>query len=451
MNNKTRVNTERIPPQNIEAEIAVLGSILLDKSLIDIAGEKLKPEYFYLKAHQLIFRAILELYGNDKPVDLISLTDLLKKKGELEKAGGASLISSIIAALPTPANIEYYASIVREKAVLRQLIDISNDITNRCYTSKEDGTKILDKAEQLIFNIAQEKVSSDFVSLKDLISNSLELADKLSKKKEYIIGLPTGFRDLDIKTSGLHPSELIIIAGRPSMGKTSLAMNIARNVAVEEKKPVAIFSLEMSKEQLVQRLLCVEARVDSHKLRTGFLAEEDWPKLTMGAGVLFEAPIFIDDSSTLNALELRAKARRLKTREDIALIVLDYIQLMSAEITTQNRQQEIAEISRALKSLARELQIPIIAVSQLSRRVETRGESHRPILSDLRESGALEQDADVVMLLLREEYYNPDNEEVKGKAVLNIAKQRNGPTGDINFAFLKQYTRFEDLSSINEE
>jgi replicative DNA helicase len=442
---------ERVPPQNIEAEIAVLGSILLDKSLIDVAGEKLKPEHFYRKEHQLIFKSILELYNEDKPVDLISLTDCLKKKGELKKIGGSSFLSSLVSAIPTPANIEHYASIVREKATLRELIDVSNDITNRCYVGKEDGSKILDKAEQQIFNIAQQKIASDFVSIKELISDSIELAEKLSKKKEYITGLPTGFKDLDTRTSGLHPSELVIVAGRPSMGKTSLALNIARNVAVIEKKSVAIFSLEMSKEQVVQRLLCVEARVDSHKLRTGFLAEEDWPKLTMGAGALFEAPLFIDDSSTLNALELRAKARRLKSKEDIALIVLDYIQLMSAEISAQNRQQEIAEISRALKGLARELKIPIIAVSQLSRRVETRGESHRPILSDLRESGALEQDADVVMLLLREEYYNPDNEEVKGKAELNIAKQRNGPVGSIDLVFLKEYTRFEDLSATTEE
>ncbi|MEE8180171.1 MAG: replicative DNA helicase [bacterium] len=441
---------ERIPPQNTEAEIAVLGSILLDKGLIDVAGEKLKPEYFYLKEHQLIFKSILELYSEDKPIDLISLTDWLKKKGELEKIGGSSFLSSLVSTIPTPANIEHYASIVREKAILRELINVSTDITNKCYSGKEDGSKILDRAEQSIFNIAQQKIASAFACIKDLISDSIELAEKLSKKKEYITGLPTGFKELDVRTSGLHPSELTIIAGRPSMGKTSLALNIARNVAVGEKKPVAIFSLEMSKEQVVQRLLCAEARVDSHKLRTGYLAEEDWPKLTMGAGVLFEAPIFIDDSSTLNALELRAKARRLKAREDVALIVLDYIQLMSAETSTQNRQQEIADISRALKSLARELKIPVIGVSQLSRRVEDR-EGNRPRLYDLRESGALEQDADVVMLLLREEYYNPDNEDVKGEAELNIAKQRNGPTGPIKLAFLKQYTKFEDLSFIREE
>lgn len=441
---------ERIPPQNTEAEIAVLGSILLDKSLIDVAGEKLKPEHFYLKEHQLIFKSILELYSEDKAVDLISLTDWLKKKGELEKIGGASFLSSLVSTIPSPANIEHYALIVREKAILRELIGISADITDRCFSGKEDGSKILDKAEQNIFNLAQQKTISGFVCIKELISDSIELAEKLAKKKEYITGLPTDFKDLDDRTSGLHPSELTIIAGRPSMGKTSLALNIARSVAVGEKKPVAIFSLEMSKEQVVQRLLCVEAKVDSHKLRTGFLAEEDWPKLTMGAGVLFEAPIFIDDSATLNALELRAKARRLKAKEDIALIILDYIQLMSADATTENRQQEIANISRALKSLARELKIPIIGVSQLSRRVETR-EDHRPRLSDLRESGALEQDADVVMLLLREEYYNPDNEEAKGRAELNIAKQRNGPTGPIELAFIKQYTRFEDLSYIKEE
>lgn len=442
-------SVDRVPPQNIEAEIAVLGSILLDKNLIDIAGDKLKPQHFYRNEHQLIFRAILDLYGEDKPIDLISLTDRLKKKGELEKIGGASFLSTLVSSIPTTANIEHYATIVREKAVLRELIEVSSDIIGKCYAGKEDGSKLLDKAEQNIFNIAQQKISTGFVCIKDLISDSIELAEKLSKKKEYITGLATDFKDLDDRTSGLHPSELIIIAGRPSMGKTSLALNIARNVAVGEKKPVAIFSLEMSKEQLVQRLLCVESRVDSHKLRTGFLAEEDWPKLTMGAGALFEAPIFVDDSSSLTALELRAKARRLKSREDIALIVVDYLQLMSGESNTENRQQEIANISRSLKGLARELQIPVIGVSQLSRRVEMR-EDHRPRLSDLRESGALEQDADVVMLLLREEYYNPDNEEVKGKAELNIAKQRNGPVGTIDLVFLKEYTKFEDVAYTRE-
>lgn len=440
---------DRVPPQNIEAEVAVLGSILLDKNLIDIAGEKLKPEHFYSKEHQLIFRAILDLYSDDKPVDIISLTDRLKKKGELEKIGGASFLSSLLSSIPAPANIEHYATIVREKAVLRELIDVSSDIINKCYAGKEDGSKLLDKAEQNIFNIAQQKISSGFVSIKDLIS--MEMIDELVRKKEHITGLPTGFKDLDERTSGLHSPELIIIAGRPSMGKTSLALNIARNVAVEEKKPVGIFSLEMSKEQVAERFLCMEARVDSHKLRTGYLAEEDEPKLSIGAGILFDAPIFIDDSSTLNALELRAKARRLKAKQDISLIILDYIQLMSSGTAFENRQQEIAEISRALKGLARELHIPVIAVSQLSRRVETRGDDRRPILSDLRESGALEQDADVVMLLLREEYYKPDDEELKGKAELNIAKQRNGPTGTIKLSFIKQYTRFEDLSFTSEE
>ncbi len=440
---------DKIPPQNIEAEIAVLGSILLDKNLIDIAGEKLKPEHFYSKEHQLIFRAILDLYNDDKPVDLISLTDKLKKKGELEKIGGASFLSTIISSIPTPANIEHYAAIVREKAILRELIDVSSDIINKCYAGKEDGAKLLDKAEQNIFNIAQQKISSGFVSIKELIS--MEFIDELVRRKEHITGLPTGFRDLDERTSGLHPSELILIAGRPSMGKTSLALNIARNVAVTEKKPVAIFSLEMSKEQVAERLLCMESRVDSHKMRTGYLSEEDEPKLSISAGILFDAPIFIDDSSSLNALELRAKTRRLKAKQNISLMVVDYIQLMSSETVSENRQQEIAEISRALKGIARELQIPVIAVSQLSRRVETRGEDRRPILSDLRESGALEQDADVVMLLLREEYYKPDDEEVKGKAEINIAKQRNGPTGTIKLSFIKQYTRFEDLAYTSEE
>ena len=404
---------ERIPPQSIEAEIAVLGSILLDKSLVDVVGEKLKPEHFYYKEHQLIFKSILELHMEDKPIDLISLAEWMQKKGELKKIGGSSFLNNLVSTVPTPANAEHYASIVKEKAILRDLIKVSTDVINRCY-SEEDGTKLLDRAEQLIFDISQQRITSDFVSLRELISDSIELAEKLVKKKEYITGLPTGFKDVDVQTSGLHPSELIIVAGRPSMGKTSFVLNIVRNVAVQEKKPVALFSLEMSKSLVVQRLLCTEARVNSNKLRTGFLAEEDWPKLTMGAGILFEAPIFINDSSALNTLELRARARRLKIKEDIALIVVDYIQLMSSAFVAENRQQEIAEISRSLKSLARELEIPVIGVSQLSRRVEER-EDHRPKLFHLRESGALEQDADVVMLLLREEYYNPENEDVRGK------------------------------------
>ena len=441
---------ERVPPQNIEAEIAVLGSMLLDKHAVDLAIEKLKPQYFYRSEHQNIFARLQELYDKNVPVDLITLSEHLNSKGELEKVGGNSYLNSIVSSIPTAANVEYYADIVKEKFTLRELIDASRDIMEQCYT-QEEGYQILDKAEQMIFNIAQQKSTSDFVALRDIIHDSIELAEKLAKKKEYVTGLPTGFRKLDEKTSGLHPSELIIVAGRPSMGKSSLVMNIARNVAVEKKVPVALFSLEMSKEQLVQKMLCAEARVNAHALRTGFLAEEDWPHLTVGAGTLFETSIFIDDSSSLSSLELRAKTRRLKAREDIGLVVVDYLQLMSGGRRVENRQQEIAEISRSLKSLARELNIPVIAVSQLSRRVETRGEGHKPRLSDLRESGALEQDADVVLLLVREEYYNPDDEEARGKADLDVAKQRNGPVGPIELIFIKEYTRFEDISYREEE
>jgi len=440
---------ERVPPQNIEAEIAVLGSMLLDKHAVDLAVESLRPEYFYRSEHQRIFSTLQELYDKDIPIDLVTLSEHLKNKGELEKVGGSSYLNSIVSSIPTSANVEHYAGIVKEKSTLRELIDASREIMEKCYT-QEEGYQILDKAEQLIFNIAQQKATSDFISIKDMIHDAIELAEALYKRKEYITGLPTGFKLLDERTSGLHPSELIIVAGRPSMGKSSLVMNIARNVAVEKKIPVVMFSLETSKEQFVQKMLCAEARVDAHKLRTGFLAEEDWPHLTVGAGTLFEAPMFIDDSSTLTSLELRAKARRLKSREDIGLIIVDYLQLMSGSRSIENRQQEIAEISRSLKNLARELNIPVIGVSQLSRRVEMR-EDHRPRLSDLRESGALEQDADLVLLLMREEYYNPDDEEVQGKAELNIAKQRNGPVGTIELAFLREYTRFEDLSYREEE
>jgi len=356
-------------------------------------------------------------------------------------------ISSVIDFVPTSANVEHYSQIVKEKGILRKLIRNATQIIHESYESTGQIEDIVDKAEKLIFEIADLKHKSKSVLIKELVRESIETLDKLYKRKEHITGIATGFREFDKMTSGLQKADLIIVAGRPSMGKSGLAVSIAENAAIENKKSVAIFSLEMSKEQLVQRMLCSQARVDAHKVRSGFLAPPDWPKLTAAAGKLSESKIFIDDTPAISALELRAKARRLKANHDVDLIILDYLQLMRGSSKTDNRQQEISEISRSIKALARELNVPIIALSQLSRAVESR-QDHRPQLSDLRESGAIEQDADVVVLLMREEYYEP-TEENKGVADVHIAKQRNGPVGTIKLSFIKEYVRFENLAFVD--
>jgi replicative DNA helicase len=439
---------EKIPPQNIEAEIAVLGSMLIDEQAISLAVEMLDSGAFYKDSHKKIFNAILSLYDQNKAVDLITVSEELKKNGSLEAVGGDSALANIVNSVPTAANISHYARIVKEKSILRSLINKATEIVGRAYESDSNVDEVLDNAERLIFEISQSKKESGYAVLKDVVRESIEIIDKLYQKKSHVTGIPTGFVDLDIKTAGLQPSDLIVIAARPSMGKSALAINIAEYVSVVEKKAVAFFSLEMSKEQLVQRLLCSHAKVDAHKVKTGYLARSDWPKLTAAAGKLSEALLFIDDTPAISIMELRAKSRRLKSQRDIQLIILDYLQLMrSHSAKNENRQQEISEISRSIKALARELHIPIIAISQLSRAVERRGEDYRPRLSDLRESGAIEQDADVVLLLLREEYYNPTSQN-QGIAELNIAKQRNGPTGLIKLSFIREYTRFENLARI---
>jgi len=442
-------NVEKIPPHNIDAEMAVLGSMLIDQDVIADAIETLDEASFYKDSHRKIYAAIVKLFDENKGVDMVTLIEELKKTGSLDSLGGPSFITSLASSVPTSANFAHYANIIKEKKLLRKLISAATQIASESYDPSQNADAIVDKAEQLIFDVSQKKQASRFLSLKEIIKNSIETIDGLYQRKENITGLATGFRDLDIKTAGLQPSDLIIIAGRPSMGKSALASCIAEHVGVIEKKPVAFFSLEMSKEQLVQRMLCSHARVDAHKVRTGFLSQADWPRLVSAAGKLSEAPIYIDDTPGITVLELRAKARRLKAQYDIKLIILDYLQLMQGPARSENRQQEISEISRSLKALARELNVSLIAISQLSRAVEQRAD-HKPQLSDLRESGAIEQDADLVALIVREEVYNP-TEENKGMADLIIAKQRNGPIGNIKLAFLGEFMRFDNLAARSEE
>ena len=441
---------EKIPPQNIEAEIAVLGSMLISKDAIALAIQMLTMDCFYKNSHQTIFSTIVELYDKNKAIDLVTVIEDLKRNGNLDAIGGPSYITHLTSIIPTAANIVHYAKIVREKSILRTLIKTATFIIQESFDSKADTGEILDKSERMIFDITSHKhMETRSIPLKEIIKDSIETIDNLYQRKENVTGIPTGFHELDTMTAGLQRSDLIVIAGRPAMGKSSLAACIVEHAGVIEKMPVAFFSLEMSKEQLVQRLLCSHARVNAHKVRTGFLSQSDWPRLTNAAGKLSEAPIYIDDTPSITALELRAKARRLKSQYDIKLIVVDYLQLMQGAARIENRQQEISDISRSLKALARELDVPLIAISQLSRAVEQRSD-HRPMLSDLRESGAIEQDADLVLLLLREEYYNP-TEENKGKAEIIVAKQRNGPVGTKELAFINEYTRFENLSDREDE
>lgn len=437
---------EKLPPQNLEAEMAVLGSMLIDEEAVSIALERLDSSAFYKESHQKVFEAIADLFNANKAVDLITLTDELKRRGELDAIGGASFLTVLVNTVPSAANINHYASIVKEKSILRTLINNATRIISLCYESEGNIDEVVDSAERFIFEVSDKKPQSNYLPLKEVIKDSIETIDILYQKKAHVTGIPTGFVDFDIKTAGLQPSDLIIVAGRPSMGKSAFALCIAEYAGIVEKIPIAIFSLEMSKEQLAQRMLCAHARVDANKVRTGYLASSDWPKLTAAAGKLSEAPIFIDDTPAISVMELRAKARRLKAHQDIRLIILDYLQLMRGSSNVESRQQEISEISRSLKALARELNIPVIAISQLSRAVESRTD-HRPQLSDLRESGAIEQDADLVVLLLREEYYNPSPDN-QGIAEIIIAKQRNGPVGTLKLTFIKEYTRFENIARL---
>lgn len=429
--------------------MSVLGAVLFEESALVRAIELLKPVYFYDEPHQKIFLAVQSLFERNQAVDIVTVSEELRKRRQLEEVGGASYLAQLTAMVPTAVNVEHYAQIVKEKALLRSLISTAHQILLRSYEPEGEVKTLIDRAEQMIFEIGQHQFEGKFTSLKDVIRTSIETIDQLYQRKEHVTGLATGFKDFDIKTAGLQPSDLIIVAGRPSMGKSAFVSSVCEHIGILSKKPIAFFSLEMSKEQLVQRMLCSHARVNAQSVRTGYLSHQDWPKLTAAAGKLSEAQIFIDDSPSLSALELRAKARRLKAQHNIELVVVDYLQLMQGLGRPESRQQEISEISRSLKALARELRVPVIAVSQLSRAVESRT-GNRPQLSDLRESGAIEQDADVVVFLFREEYYHPTDEN-RNKAEAIIAKQRNGPTGTLELVFLKELTRFENPEFQREE
>ena len=441
--------SDRTLPHNLEAEKCVLGAILINNHAFNQAAEVIDAHDFFRDAHRRIFEKMVALTDRSQPVDLVTLKDELDRSGELDEAGGPAYISALTDGVPRSANVEYYARIVKQKSTLRRLIQSANDVLVRAYDAEADADDQLDEAEKQIFQIAEDRLRSGFVSLGQLVDSGYQMLEKLQQHKGLITGVPSGFVELDEMTQGFQPSDLIIVAARPSMGKTSLVLNIALHCGIEAGKTVGVFSLEMSKEQLFMRLLTSEARVDAHRFRGGFLNEQDYEKLSHAFGRLHEAKVFIDDTPSVGILEMRAKSRRLKLEHGLDLLVVDYLQLMQGRGRFENRQQELAAISRALKILAKELNIPIIALSQLSRAPEARGD-HRPQLSDLRESGALEQDADVVVFIFREEMYGSDEErkpEVEGVAELIIGKQRNGPTGTVRLAFLKQYTRFENLQA----
>jgi replicative DNA helicase len=436
----------KLPPQHIEAEQCVLGAILLENDALLKALEILKPHNFYRDAHRKIFDAILALFERNEPIDLLTVSEILRRRNQLEDIGGSTYLATLLEAIPTAANIRHHAHMVRETAILRGLINAATEVIAECYEHTEDVEELLDRAERMIFEISEQRVTAAFANLKDLLKDSIRYTEQLYERHELITGLPTGFRDFDQLTAGLQPSDLIIIAARPSMGKTAFALNIARNVGMRMRQPreaVAVFSLEMSKEQLALRMLCSEGRIDSSRLRRGYLDKSEWGRLVNAANDLSDTPIFIDDSPGLSVLDLRAKSRRLQSERGLSLIIIDYLQLLRGRGRVESRQQEISEISRSLKALAKELKVPVIALSQLSRAVEQRGD-RKPQLADLRESGAIEQDADVIVFIYRDEMYDKESKD-KGIAKLIVGKQRNGPTGDLELAFLREYARFETL------
>jgi len=434
---------ERVPPQNIDAEQSVLGAILLDREAIYKVMKVLRPDDFYRENHRIIYEAMLDLNESGSPVDMITVSDHLRRQGTLEKAGGVAYIASLGETVPTAANVEYYARIVEEKSLLRTLIQVSARIAGMSYEEGEEPEKLITEAEQMIVELGSRRAATAFYAIKDIILDTFAHLEFLYNNRGSVTGVPTSFPDLDRICSGLQPSDLIILAGRPSMGKTALGLCIAYSAALRHNIPVAIFSLEMSKEQLVQRILCAEARVDQHRLRTGNLEEDDWRMLHETKGKLAGIPIFIDDTPGITVRQVRAKSRLLKAEKGLGLIVIDYLQMMQGNRRYENRQQEISDISRSLKSLAKELNVPVLALAQLSRLVERR-DNKRPIMSDLRESGSLEQDADLIMFIYRDEYYNPDSEK-KGIAEIIISKHRNGPVGTVELGFFKEYTRFFSL------
>jgi len=440
----TTVPNPKVPPQSMEAEQSVLGAILLENEALIKAIELLQVEDFYREDHRQIYGAMIDLYEKNTPVDQITLTEHLKQKNKLAEVGGLTYVAELADKIPTAANIEYYAKIVRQKAILRNLITSATGIVAKATSGEEDIEAILDFSEKTIFQISEHQIKPSYYPLKDILHSTFKAIEKLYEKKELITGVASGFTDLDEKTSGFQPSDLIIIAGRPSMGKTAFCLNVAQYAATENQVPTVIFSLEMSKEQLALRMLCSEARVDNHKLRSGFIAENEWGKLTLAAGRLAEASIFIDDTAGMSVFEMRAKARRLQAEHGLGMIIVDYLQLMSgSKSRSDSREQEISEISRSLKALAKELSVPVLGLSQLNRRLEDRTDK-RPYMADLRESGAIEQDADVIIFIYRDEVYHPDSEETKGTAEIIIGKQRNGPTGVVTLTFKNEFTRFEN-------
>jgi replicative DNA helicase len=435
---------DRTLPHNLDAEKSVLGAILLRNDAINAAVEVLQPEDFYREAHQLLLEHMVQLSEKGAAIDLVTLAESLSRADALDKVGGPAYIARLVDGVPRSTNIEYYAQIVKEKATLRRLITEAGKIASEAYDADRDASEILDEAERSIFSIADARIGTGFTPLSDLVDSALDTVEKLQQYKSLVTGVPTGFYDLDQKTSGMQPSDLVIIAARPSMGKTSFVINMAENAALEHGKVVGVFSLEMSKEQLFMRMLTSEARVDSQRLRQGMLLERDLPAIAQAAEKLSMAKIFIDDSASIGVLEMRAKARRLKAEHGLDMLVIDYVQLMQGRGRFENRQQELTSISRSLKGLAKELHVPILILSQLSRAPDARAD-HRPQLSDLRESGALEQDADVVMFIYREDRYKGPEDEDTGEAEIIIAKQRNGPVGTVKLAFISDYTRFENL------
>ncbi len=436
----------KIPPQQIEAEQSLLGGIMVDSSGLPAALEVLKGDEFYKESHRVIFTAIQDLFEQNEPIDILTVTNLLDQRKQLESVGGASYIAALTDTMPTAANVGAYAKIIGEKAVLRRLIQSANEIIASAYGGGKSSEEVLDTAESAIFRVAERRIRNSYFPLKEVIKKNIEAIERYQEYRESVTGVPSGYRDLDKLTAGFQKSDLIIIAARPSMGKTAFALNIARNAAMDNGVPVGIFSLEMSKEQLAMRLLCAEARVDSHKIRSGFLSRQECGKLLQAAGLYMDVPIYIDDTPSISPLELRAKARRMMSDQGLGMVLVDYLQLMRGRETSERREQEISDISRSLKGLAKELDIPVIALSQLNRKVEERTDK-RPLLSDLRESGAIEQDADVIAFIYRDEAYTKQACKEPGVAEIIIGKQRNGPSGEtVKLAYINTYTRFENLA-----
>ena len=441
---------KRVLPHSLEAEQSVVGAMLMDKDAIMTAAEIVSREDFYQTAYGILFEAMVELFNEGKPVDLITLQERLKEKDVPPEITSLEFARDLLTAVPTSANVKYYAEIVMEKSMLRKLIKLNEEIENMCYLGRDSLEAVLETTEKRVFELVQKRNTGDYVPIKQVVLNALDKIEKSSKTKGTVTGIPTGFIDLDYKTSGLQPSDLILVAARPSMGKTAFVLNIAQHVAFRSNKTVAIFSLEMSKEQLVNRLFSLESQVDAQLLRTGNLKDSDWEKLIEGAGVIGKSKMIIDDTPGISISELRSKCRKFKWEQGLDLIIIDYLQLMTGRVggRAESRQQEISDISRSLKGLARELNVPVIALSQLSRAVEQRPD-HRPMMSDLRESGAIEQDADVVMFIYRDDYYNKDT-DMKNIAEIIIAKQRNGPIGTVNLAWLPNYTKFANATRKQE-